>query len=807
MTPGEITQTALTERMTRLGVVRSRSQHQRMVNLRNFSSTPAGAQLRDVAYLALLEQIKYDWKHRKNKGIGAPSPSIKERCEVFRGKDTTPRVVAAIGVCALLDCLMLHMSYPRACGHIGKMLDEELQLLAFRRKYPTYWDEVEREKKRRGVSKAREKAIQIAGKFVDTDRSSQRERSKAGLYILSTIERVTDMVTSYKVFKPNGRALRYVIPTLKTEEWVKKAVELRESRNPYYLPTVAVPMDWEDPLIGGYSGLDVVPRPLVRSHSKEYIRTLQHSDMDRVYSAVNKLQRVPWKVNQRVLEIAELMYKNGVILAGCHSGERLRAVNKWDSVDTDVEQRRIYRRLMAQTWEVNRIAKGKRLGWGRTITSARIYGNSSFYYPHHLDFRGRVYPTASVMTPQGDDLSISLLSFEESQVLSTDRDWFWVRVHGANLFGVDKVPFDERIAWVSKHEKQILKSAQDPLEHRWWADASKPMTFLSWCFEYQSALASKKHLWSLPVTIDGSNNGLQVYSFLLRDPVGGAATNCVPGPRPCDIYQDVADVVTRKLKEKAAGGDNSAARWLAVVGGRLPRAATKRIVMTTPYGASRFACLKYTAEWFGELSIASGTKEFAADLYKNLEYLSRIIWESIDDVVVSARRGMKWFRECADIFSEVGKDIRWTAPSGFEILQKYKKQSGSKGVSLTFGRRIETVAYRDQTPVVDPQRQRNGLAPNVIHSLDAAVLVDVVNRAPASSFRAVHDSYGSLPKDMDAIGCAVRSSYSDIFQDDWLANLHAQWQSQMPEDVILPTPPKRGLMSVEAVKRSPYFFA
>ena len=35
---------------------------------------------------------------------------------------------------------------------------------------------------------------------------------------------------------------------------------------------------------------------------------------------------------------------------------------------------------------------------------------------------------------------------------------------------------------------------------------------------------------------------------MLRDPIGGAATNLVPAEVPADLYQEVADVVVTKLR-------------------------------------------------------------------------------------------------------------------------------------------------------------------------------------------------------------------------------------------------------------------
>ena len=800
----KLSQKALSKRMKDMGKERVKRVREGVVKSQRFADWGAGAALRDHAFTAVVEAIKADMKRDK----GTNKEPMLKLLPLFRG--ATAEQIAGYGVVAVLDCLLMKMTWPQACGYIGRAIDFELLCQEFKKKHPHYWMEVERDRKRRGNQRIRDKIKKIGVEYAIRQRSSNRDHTKAGLYVLSTFMHCTDIATVDVVYQPNKRITRFLVPSPKALEWIEAAVLEQSERQPYYLPCAVPPTDWIDPINGGYAGMDVLPRPLIKSHSKQYIRSLEKADLSRVYDAVNLLQRSAWSVNTRVLSVANDIYTSGLVLAGCHSGERMKTTPKWPEVDTDIEQRRIYRRLTTRVFEVNRAAKIARLGWARTVATAKLFGDKPIYYPHHLDFRGRVYPTPSGLSPQGDDINVGLIMFAEGHALKTDRDWFWATVHGANTFGVDKVPFDERVAWVEKHKREIEESAKSPLDFRWWADADKPMQFLAWCMEYTAARKSKAFEWRLPVTVDGSNNGLQVYSFLLRDPVGGAATNCVPGPRPCDIYQDVADVATKKLKEKAGQGEELAQRWLAVVKGRLPRGATKRPVMTLVYGATRFACLRYTADWWSEHAIATGSKEFAVNMYKDVQYLSDIIWSSIADVVSAARKGMAWFREVADVFTEQEQDVYWTTPSGFEVMQRYTKLDGGTQLALSFGRWVETCAHRDETPNVDSRRQRNGLPPNVIHSLDAAVLIDVVNRVASkgvTSFRAVHDSYGCLPKHLDLLNDAVRHSYSDTFTEDWLANLHAQWQAQLPKGVSIPNPPKRGLMSVEAVKRSLYFFA
>ena len=67
---------------------------------------------------------------------------------------------------------------------------------------------------------------------------------------------------------------------------------------------------------------------------------------------------------------------------------------------------------------------------------------------------------------------------------------------------------------------------------------------------------------------------------MLRDTIGGKATNLTPEDVPQDIYQMVADVVLKKVKEDAQHGVPYSKEWVSF---GIDRKITKRPVMVVPY--------------------------------------------------------------------------------------------------------------------------------------------------------------------------------------------------------------------------------
>ena len=88
--------------------------------------------------------------------------------------------------------------------------------------------------------------------------------------------------------------------------------------------------------------------------------------------------------------------------------------------------------------------------------------------------------------------------------------------------------------------------------------SGKPLInhFVSWHFVLNGKVTKKmeiNHLTHIPIALDGTCNGLaSFFSLLLRDEVGGAATNLIPSEKPQDIYAIVADRTTEALKQETS---------------------------------------------------------------------------------------------------------------------------------------------------------------------------------------------------------------------------------------------------------------
>jgi DNA-directed RNA polymerase len=204
-----------------------------------------------------------------------------------------------------------------------------------------------------------------------------------------------------------------------------------------------------------------------------------------------------------------------------------------------------------ETYEYNAKLASKRHALGVKLRIAEELRNEeAIYFPHSLDFRGRIYSMSSELSPQSDDVAKSLLMFAEGKPVG-EYGGYWLAVHIANLFGIDKVSFDERVAWVQANSEAILDSANDPLDgRRFWTTADDPWCALAACFEWRGFMSfGSEFLSYLPIAMDGSCSGIQHFSAMLRDEQGGKAVNLTPADQPSDIYTEVLYVTKDLLME------------------------------------------------------------------------------------------------------------------------------------------------------------------------------------------------------------------------------------------------------------------
>lgn len=619
-------------------------------------------------------------------------------------------------------------------------------------------------------------------------------------------EFVPDPEHVYKTGRKRGPKLT-LAPRPGLEAWLAETLSRAAELQPAYTPTVIPPKRWESTRGGGYWTPYVKTPRLVRfKASQEEQRERAADDYDavdmpQVYAAVNFVQEVPWRVNERVFAVMQGVVAQDLALAGVpllsREGHRMpdRPAGMPDEHAPKAEQEawgkanakefRSWKRRVSGTIRRNIKLLSTQRGFARTFGIAQQYrAFEQFYFPHMLDFRGRMYPIPVGLQPQGDDVARGLLEFADGKEITEENGGAgWLAVNLASAFGVDKVSFEERTQWVQDNEPRWRRIAADPLGELDWCQgegkADKPWQALAAILDWVALLDhGYGYISHAPVAVDGTCNGIQHLAAMTRDEVAGAYVNLVPGDHPRDIYKFVAQGLQEELERiEASGGEPGAhaAYWLNLCYRDLPRSLTKRQVMVLPYGGTKDSFFQYTREWLDKHDPLDDAQMDDDELTEartlrtqRVTFLTLLLWDTVNARIKGPVVVMKWLQDVAKQAMSGNQPIFWVAPTGFVVRHFYGKRKERQVEVMLNGVRAQLVVQQT-TKDLDTKAQLQGIAPNFVHAQDAAALTLSVIKAAAAGiagFTAVHDAYGTHAADMWTLFRLLREAFVEVHEAD-----------------------------------------
>lgn len=233
--------------------------------------------------------------------------------------------------------------------------------------------------------------------------------------------------------------------------------------------------------------------------------------------------------------------------------------------------------------------------------------------------------------------------------------------------------------------------------------------------------------------------------------------------------------------------------------------------MTFVYSATRFGMQDMILQTLRELDADGEPYLGGADNYAAANYLSYVLFEAVSEVVSAASGAMAWLRQVAKVAVGAEQPIRWTTPDGLPILQSYREVFGQRVKVHWQGRRLEVTLAVDGSRL-NGRGQANGIAPNFVHSLDAAHLRAVARGARAEGIdhlAVIHDSFGTHAANTDRLVTILRDTFVSQYEPDVLARFRDEVAAQLPDDLVelLPEPPQAGTLDLRDVSRSAYLFA
>jgi hypothetical protein len=688
---------------------------------------------------------------------------------------------------------------------------------------------------------------------------------------------------------------------------------------PFRRPMIVPPVKWGVGSHGGYCCKhEHVDLPLIKTNDAAgSVDGLLGTNWTTTFEAINALQETRWKINDEIFDAMQRV--RNMMFAG----------ELTDLVEAQIKPLGLLVTSKAPKKSKNAEREPVRYVIDDKCDVCRdIKDTAEIFFPYQVDYRGRAYPVSAGVNPQVDDVGRALLQFATGKPLNKVGAR-WLAVHLANSWGRDvtlkpkpgdmgKVAYRVRVNWVRTNAKRIKECAVDPFGSRWWMKAAKPWRFLAACFEWNRYRSNPRYFTThLPVTIDGTCNGLQHIAALRLNSHLATETNLAPSEEPHDIYRTIADQLKGVLEREKQAGEEKAIQWLKHV--EIDRDVCKSAVMTTPYGVTQTGMAGQLFEedfsaalhipghgpFFVEhmrnydrfeqrlLNKSDGVSEFVwnrlsghvqqtlksldftakercklvvlqlnaiveresiydPSIFTNLSdetnellktnpdgdavarlnklllldsypleikktqghrwwccwYLAGKLEECIRQAVDPDDDLKKWLQEVATGRAKRNEGTSWVSPSGFPvaqralIMQPHEIEVGRCKININKPKGKRTNGFK-----VSVQSQKNKIAPNFIHSLDAAHLMRTVRSLKSKGvddFGVIHDGYVVHACHVDQLQSTLREEFVQMYSKDLLQDFCSQ---QNFAGFLVPTaPPKPGDFDIRKVIESEYFF-
>jgi DNA-directed RNA polymerase len=763
---------ARTEAITRLRE-RTRTAEERMYA----SSTVYGSAFINDGLAKITEKIT-SRIHRVSQGWASDKAAA-----VVCLKSCEPSVLALITAKGVLDILGLRkldkLTYVQATTHIGTLVYHQVMLDDFANKHKDLFEKAARYiHDHKGYSYKVQRYLAVMRKNnVEKIQWNTSVRHLVGGWLLDRLAEATGWVVTRMGAEGHNNRQTYLVYHPEFIRAREALLARAEAFAGCLWPMLCEPNDWSDEFSGGYLTNDLrrLTR-LVRTTIPRRDALLRDS---KALAMLNRLQKVPYRINDRILDLANFCKERRLTVGKFRAEEPTPPPPKPDPWETASEEDKLnYRRARTEIEDRNAALAQKNYRTTEALYVANKYKGETFWIPWSFDFRGRVYPIPTSLSPQGTDFDKSLIYFEEEG--EVNEWWLAFQVATTWGWGLDKAPMDERQAWALNNHELISRVATDPEGTiSEWSTAEEPWCFIAAAIEYHQCVITKEKTTSgLPISVDATCSGLQHLSALALDKTAAEMVNVIPTPKPSDGYAIVAEVAKTQLPKHLHP--------------LITRKLTKRTVMTTPYGVTENSARDYIRQELKGVELQKG----------ELQAIVKAVYRyGVRQVFAGPCASMKFIQKAAgECVTEDNPFIRWVTPSGFTVIQEYRRNDVNRIRTKLLGQRIDTQLLKEwDERQVDLSKAKTASSPNLVHSLDAALL-HLVFAEWEKPFTVIHDCVLGRSSDMDELAKAIRDKFVEIYSKPVLKDWAQQIGVEFDESVMINT------LDISAVQDSSYFF-
>lgn len=665
-------------------------------------------------------------------------------------------VLSSVATLAALDSAMARESELKAELRVGYAVYDEVRSRALEKAEDRKWSAA----KGMTLKGSRRAAHRERKRILELEPVPRARAHDLGSRLLALFEVATGAVyreTYREVRGKRTKSRTRLRIAAEIEEHIDQVIERVSRGRPSIPATDQVPPKW-------------APRDRRFLRGSRTIREIPQAVLD----AADALGSVGWRVNPRVLEVAqELAVTRGVPGLPIKPGDEILGKRRWGRVG------RRAREYADMAWAAYRDSR-------KLLATAKQRAGSRFHLPHVADRRGRLY-AAPLLSPLSPDLGRGLLEFADgSKLVRGGPGHRELGEYGATLWGLKETHRDARYTWAKTQGTKLAASvAQDPTGDTSWTSADEPWEFLAWAFEWDALEREGSIETRLPVYLDGTANGLQVAALLLQDEVAGAQVNLVASELPRDFYLSVVERVQETLKDVY---ETEAKEILRL--GLVTRKLVKRTVLCVLFAQGRWGQRETIAEALIEHFYANDVRR-KAGIRRMAWVLREHIEAAVSHLAPSLERFQAFTRALAKETLRTREDFVFRGPTGFLVDMEYTRRKGSRKVKLFVDDAVTLGASNEW--VTDVAATLRGAAPNVTHAVDAAILHRTVSRFRNTGPVATrHDGFGTYATLVPALREEILGSIHELDLGRWFQDLAVDTLDPRESECSLPPTPPPG---------------
>lgn len=619
-------------------------------------------------------------------------------------------------------------------------------------------------------------------------------------FILNLLHRANSPEVQEVFIIEQQRGEYFIRPTEKEMDNILRAQNILNQPVDDHKPMICKPNHHKS-LIDNNGGYLIQSSPLIKHPTTvngKIVDSIKNFDNQNYLDAINRIQDTAYEVNHKLLEVLAYFYSNGMFfkdyptrIEQCltkHVDEAKASINqreqrrkKWAAKNGEV-----YLPLKESTVkeELNKAkekAKGEVRQTQEIFKQAQFYLNEDcFYYPVFVDLRGRIYPYSNYgLSYQGNELSKALVHLHNKEALTPTGLKYLYQTLG-NAMGADKQDvrtkekvakkfFKDNAAAFMNGNFNLFITHQDTFD--------EPITAIAIVLELVEYYKDNNYATGIICHRDARCSGASIVGTLMdcsqtMELTSLIETSTVNGKLP-DAYMTTAN----RALQMAMDSDDSLAKALyendEVKEILFNRNAFKKAVMTkTSYGLTDYSLRLDNQSIFDEFNLMGSEEDGGYGLtIENKKLYDLLKLRALKEAMPACYSYLNQIKEVATLINE-NKDsvLEYINPlSGFPITRLYENMKKSK-LNINNGFKKMQVVYYEKSGKADKMKSVNAFAPNLIHSLDAGLLIFVRNELDCDLVM-IHDSIGSHPNHVDEVIKGYQKGIVELHQNDILEQI------------------------------------